>query len=50
MVSIMVSDRYIENYLAEKFPPKIEVDKRGKKRRAVWCDCSSSYEWREVLD
>jgi len=39
----MVSDRNIEAYLLEKFPPKIMVDKFGHKRKAVWCIKCNSY-------
>jgi len=45
----MVSDRYIENYLAEKFPPKLMEDRFGNIRKAVWCNCSCSYELHEIV-
>ena len=39
----LVSDRNIEKYLMERFPPKIIVDKFGHKRSAVWCIKCNSY-------
>ncbi len=39
----MVSDRNIEAYLLDKFPPKIIVDKFGNKRSARWCIKCNSY-------
>lgn len=44
-----MKDRYIEEYIAKKFPPKLMEDKFGNLRKAIWCECSASYELHEIV-
>ncbi len=42
-------DRDLAKHIKEKFPPKIMIDRRGKKRLAIWCLCCCNYELREEI-